>query len=82
MLPFVCCAVIYMAHRPKFFEFDQDGSPTEDYTSCFSACLSGNRLSTEKAPDLEKLHMLLNVNEAILEIWGREEGFRVMLVLI
>ncbi|KAL1822488.1 hypothetical protein ACET3Z_009266 [Daucus carota] len=68
MLPFVRWAVIYMAQRAKFFEFDHDGSPIEDYTSCFRACLSGNGLDTQKAPDLEKLHMLLNVNEAILEL--------------
>lgn len=68
MLPFVRWAVIYMAQRAKFFEFDHDGNPTEDYSSCFRACLSGNGLDTQKAPDLEKLHMLLNVNEAILEL--------------
>ncbi|KAL8125597.1 hypothetical protein AgCh_013029 [Apium graveolens] len=68
MLPFVRWAVIYLAQRAKFFEFDHDGSPTEDYSSCFRACLSGNGLDTQKAPDLEKLHMLLNVNEAILEL--------------
>lgn len=68
MLPFVRWAVIYLAQKTKFFEFDHDGSPTEDYSSCFRACLSGNGLDIQKAPDLEKLHMLLNVNEAILEL--------------
>ncbi|KAK1393609.1 Disease resistance RPP13-like protein 4 [Heracleum sosnowskyi] len=68
MLPFVRWAVIYLAQRAKFFEFDHDGVPTEDYSSCFRACLSGNGLDTQKAPDLEKLHMLLNVNEPILEL--------------
>lgn len=68
MLPFVRWAVIYLAQRAKFFEFDHDGSPTEDYSSCFRACLSGNGLDTQKAPDLEKLHMLLNVDEPILEL--------------
>lgn len=68
MQPFVRWAVILMAEKAKFFKFDFDGNPTEDYYSSTRACLVGNGLDIEKNPDLEKLHMLFNVNEAILEL--------------
>ncbi|KAM7505518.1 hypothetical protein LguiB_004422 [Lonicera macranthoides] len=65
MHPFVRSAVIMFAKRANFFDFDANGNPSEDYTSTFRSCLTGKGLSNFKK--LESLHMLFNVDEAILE---------------
>lgn len=65
MHPFVRSAVIMFAERANFFDFDANGNPSEDYISSFRSCLTGKGLSN--FDKLESLHMLFNVDEAILE---------------
>ncbi|KAA8515394.1 hypothetical protein F0562_018995 [Nyssa sinensis] len=65
MHPFIRSGVIMLAERAKFFDFDSAGNLTEDFSCSLRACLVGKGLSNIQ--DLEKLHMVFNVNEPILE---------------
>uniref|UniRef100_A0A5B6YIN8 Disease resistance protein winged helix domain-containing protein n=1 Tax=Davidia involucrata TaxID=16924 RepID=A0A5B6YIN8_DAVIN len=66
MHPFVRCAIIMLAERTKFFDFDtNEGNLTEDFSRSLRACLMGKGLA--HIEDLEKLHTVFNVNEPILE---------------
>uniref|UniRef100_A0A5B6YJJ3 Disease resistance RPP13-like protein 4 n=1 Tax=Davidia involucrata TaxID=16924 RepID=A0A5B6YJJ3_DAVIN len=66
MHPFTRSAVIMLAERAKFFDFDSaKGNLTEDFACSLRACLLGKGLSNIEV--LEKLHMVFNVNEPILE---------------
>lgn len=83
MQPFVRLALITMAEKAKFFKFDKEGNPTEDFSGTLQACLMGRGLldyqdlQNERAnPDLEKLHAVFNVNEAILDF--KPEWFSMM----
>ncbi|CAI9087660.1 OLC1v1021789C1 [Oldenlandia corymbosa var. corymbosa] len=76
MHPFVRLALIMIAEREKFFNFDEEGMPTEESSGTFQACLMGRGLidyqdlqkGLVSSQDLEKLHVVFNVNEPILEI--------------
>ncbi|GMP72709.1 hypothetical protein CsSME_00030640 [Camellia sinensis var. sinensis] len=65
MHPFVRSMVVKLAKKAKFFNFDDKGNATEDYSDSLRACLKGRGLT--KIHDLDKLHTLFNVNEAILD---------------
>lgn len=81
--PFVRLALIMMAEKAKFLNFDKEGNPTEDSSGTLQACLMGRglldyqELQNEHASrDLEKLHAVFNVNEAILDF--KPEWFSMM----
>lgn len=83
MHPFIRLALIMMAEKAKFFNFDKEGNPTDDSSGTLQACLMGRGLldyqdlQNEKASrDLEKLHAVFNVNEAILDF--KPEWFSMM----
>ncbi|KAK6149832.1 hypothetical protein DH2020_017357 [Rehmannia glutinosa] len=75
MHPFYRSALVMLAERAKFLNFDSKGEPTQNFSGSFQACLVGeglisfedlkNKLVT--VDDLEKIHLLFNVNEPILE---------------
>lgn len=66
MHPLVRAAVVILADKAKLFDFDPKGNPTGNFSSSLWACL----LKAEKLKDseeLEKVHILFNVDETILE---------------
>ncbi|CAL5412113.1 unnamed protein product [Camellia sinensis] len=65
MHPFVRSMVVKLAKKAKFFNFDDMGNATEDYSGSLRACLKGKGLKNFEG--LDKLHTLFNVNEAILD---------------
>ncbi|KAL7211970.1 hypothetical protein ACSBR2_014764 [Camellia fascicularis] len=65
MHPFVRSMVVKLAKKAKFFNFDDEGNATEDYSGSLRACLKGKGLKNFE--ELDKLHTLFNVNEAILD---------------
>lgn len=65
MHPFIHSIVVLLAVRAKLFDFGDEGNPNEDFSASQRACLVGDGLDIQQ--DLEKLHMLVNVNEAILD---------------
>lgn len=65
MQPFVRFAVINLAERAMFFDFDADGKPTSGWASSFRACLVGNGLNSDH--DFGELRVLFNVDESILD---------------
>ncbi|CAL5409724.1 unnamed protein product [Camellia sinensis] len=65
MHPFVRSMVVKLAKKAKFFNFDDKGNATEDYSGSLRACLNGKGLKNFE--ELDKLHTLFNVNEAILD---------------
>ncbi|CAL5412116.1 unnamed protein product [Camellia sinensis] len=65
MHPFVRSMVVKLAKKAKFFNFDDKGNATEDYSGSLRACLKGKGLKNFE--ELDKLHTLFNVNEAILD---------------
>ncbi|KAL8460267.1 hypothetical protein ACS0TY_031982 [Phlomoides rotata] len=68
-------ALVMLAERAKFLNFGAKGEPTENFSASFQSCLMGEGLiSFEdlkkqrlKIEDLEKLHLLINVDEHILD---------------
>lgn len=67
MHAFVRSAVITLAARAKFFDFDANGKPKAFCPSSFRSCLIGND-GLDNDHDFEKIHLLFNVDETILEI--------------
>ncbi|CAK9176782.1 unnamed protein product [Ilex paraguariensis] len=65
MHPFMRNAVVTLAERAKFFDFDPKGYPMVTFGSSYRACLLGTGF--ENTENFEKLHMLFNVRETILE---------------
>ncbi|KAI8001822.1 Disease resistance RPP13-like protein 4 [Camellia lanceoleosa] len=65
MHPFVRSMVVKLAKKAKFFNFDDEGNATENYSGSLRACLKGKGLKNFE--ELDKLHTLFNVNEAILD---------------
>ncbi|KAL3522147.1 hypothetical protein ACH5RR_014981 [Cinchona calisaya] len=73
--PFVRLALIMIAEKAKFFNFDEAGEPTEKSSGTFQACLMGRGLidyqdlqkGNVNVQDLDKLHAVFNVNEQILD---------------
>ncbi|KAG9142335.1 hypothetical protein Leryth_016832 [Lithospermum erythrorhizon] len=64
--PMARIVLIYLARRARLFDFNEkDGTPTEKYISSLQAMLVGQGLSDVK--NLEKLHMIFNLNESTLE---------------
>ncbi|KAL4628745.1 hypothetical protein ACB092_05G261300 [Castanea dentata] len=72
MNPFIRSAMIEFAKDAGFFDFDNKGNPTADFSKCYRACLVlnhgsqkllriGSKLDQEKMP--EKLQTIFNVNE-------------------
>ena len=72
MNPFIRSAMIEFAKDAGFFDFDDKGNPTADFSKCYRACLVlnhrsqkllriGSKLDLEKMP--EKLETIFNVNE-------------------
>ncbi|XP_073301987.1 disease resistance RPP13-like protein 4 [Primulina huaijiensis] len=64
-----------LAEKAKFFNFDEKGEPTQNYKNTFQACLVGEGLlsyddmknGSMTVDDLEKIHLVMNVNEPILD---------------
>ncbi|KAL8467854.1 hypothetical protein ACS0TY_031194 [Phlomoides rotata] len=75
MHPFYRSALVMLAERAKFLNFGAKGEPTVNFSGSFQSCLMGEGLiSFEdlkeerlKIEDLEKLHLLINVDEHILD---------------
>ncbi|KAL0012612.1 hypothetical protein SO802_007720 [Lithocarpus litseifolius] len=73
MNPFICSAMIEFAKEARFFDFDEKGNPTADFSNCHRACLVLNDSSqkllrtgsrSDGSPlDHEKLQTIFNVNE-------------------
>ncbi|KAI3456361.1 hypothetical protein Pfo_013024 [Paulownia fortunei] len=75
MHPFYRSALVMLAERAKFLNFDANGEPTQNFSGSFQACLVGEGLISYEdyknnlvtVDDLEKIHLLINVKEPILE---------------
>ncbi|XP_059635361.1 uncharacterized protein LOC132277520 [Cornus florida] len=65
MHPFVRSAVIMLAKKAKFFDFDEKGNVTGKFSNSLRACLAGEGLI--EIQNLEPLHMVFNVNEPSVE---------------
>ncbi|KAL7213223.1 hypothetical protein ACSBR2_015848 [Camellia fascicularis] len=65
MHPFIRSAVIMFAKSANFFSFDCMGNPTAH--DSYRACLCGKGFHSSIV-DLDKLHMLFNLNECILNV--------------
>ncbi|KAL6992673.1 hypothetical protein U1Q18_010786 [Sarracenia purpurea var. burkii] len=66
MHPFVRAAVVTLADRANFFDFDSEGKPTTGFSSSYRACLlAGKKL--EAGQNANKAHMLLNFDREILD---------------
>ncbi|CAL8145848.1 unnamed protein product [Prunus armeniaca] len=81
MDPYIRDAVIILAKRAGFFNFDSNGNPTEDFTRSRRACL----VKTEEGSSIhelpyrleqEKVQSIINVNEPNLDF--RSEWFSKM----
>ncbi|KAL6282188.1 hypothetical protein ACE6H2_013117 [Prunus campanulata] len=81
MDPYIRDAVIMLAKREEFFNFDSNGNPTEDFTCSWRACL----VKTEEGSSIhelpyrleqEKVQSIINVNEPNLDF--RPEWFSKM----
>ncbi|GFZ06270.1 hypothetical protein Acr_18g0004400 [Actinidia rufa] len=66
MHPFVRAAVVILARRAKFFDFDSEGKLTNSFSSSYRACLLADKNLYEKQ-DVNSIHTLLNVDQTILE---------------
>lgn len=75
MHPFYRSALVVLAERAKFLNFGAKGEPTQNFLGSFQSCLVGQGLISFEdlkegklhKEDLEKLHLLINVDEHILE---------------
>ncbi|XP_057488426.1 uncharacterized protein LOC130774418 [Actinidia eriantha] len=76
MHPFVRAAVVILARKAKFFDFDSEGKLTNSFSSSYRACLLADKNLSEKE-DLNNLHMLFNVDQTILE-FQKPERFSMM----
>ncbi|KAH7856568.1 hypothetical protein Vadar_002965 [Vaccinium darrowii] len=66
MHPFVRAAVIELARRAKFFDFDVEGKLTGNVSSCRECLLGGEKLKGSKE-SVQNIHMLFNVDQDILD---------------
>ncbi|KAL3643372.1 hypothetical protein CASFOL_014187 [Castilleja foliolosa] len=75
MHPFYRSALVMLAERAKFLNFDPKGRATQNFSGSFRSCLVGEGLisyedlkdGSVEVLDLEKVHLLININEAVLE---------------
>ncbi|KAH7856248.1 hypothetical protein Vadar_034472 [Vaccinium darrowii] len=83
MHPFVRAAVITLARRAKFCDFDAEGNPVGNFSSFLLCLLAGEEMQTESPASRCNVHMLFNVDETELnfekpEVFSRMKNINLL----